>query len=269
MMDLQELITRGRFVFAGAPHRLKVFEMVNGRRTANDISNLTNRHANNVRRDLDTLSNLGLIEAKTNKDGKPVKIGRLPIYQKVALARTVSLSYFKGPAKVVASQIPIEKTTASRRKKNLEKPRVLSVPSEQEILDICKHGEDQIFEFKGQGIDVKKITREIGAMLNTRRGGLIFYGIDDEGTIQGADISKQKFDQPLQNSVHNTISPAAIIKLHSVSVLGYEIFVIVVPPWDKKDVYQYEGRVHLRKGTNVFVAKPEESKKLHRHQYVF
>jgi len=44
--------------------------------------------------------------------------------------------------------------------------------------------------------------------------------------------------------------------------------VVIVPPWNRSDVYQFEGRVLLRKGTNVFFAKPEESKKLHKGIYV-
>ena len=267
-MDLQELITRGRFLFTSAPQRLKVFELVNGRRTVKDIGVLMSRNVNSVRRDLDALRNADLIENKTDKDGNTLMTGRLPVYQKEPLARTVPLSYFNGPAKVVTPRSNADNTGRSRRKKTPKIPRILNVPSEREIIDICKHGEDQICEFKGQGTKANKITHKIGGMLNTRRGGLIFYGIDDDGTIRGSDISRQQFDQQLRNSVHHTISPAATINLHSVSVIGHEIIVIVVPPWNRKDVYQHDERVLLRKGTNTLPAKPEESKKLHRGQYV-
>jgi ATP-dependent DNA helicase RecG len=133
---------------------------------------------------------------------------------------------------------------------------------------MCKQGEDQNVEFKAAGTDVRKIVREIAAMLNTRNGGFIFYGVDDDGTIQGTDVSRQKLDQPLQNSVKSSIAPAAVVSLKSVHVIGSELLIVVVPPWNRKDVYQFDERVLIRKGTNVFGVRPEESKKLHRGEFV-
>jgi predicted HTH transcriptional regulator len=109
------------------------------------------------------------------------------------------------------------------------------------LLDICKNGEDQVFEFKGRGIVPNKIAREIGAMLNTRQGGIIFYGVEDDGTIQGSDVPRQKLDQAVQNSVKSNISPAAVVKLHTIKVLGHDLIAILVPPWNRKDAYHFEG----------------------------
>jgi predicted component of type VI protein secretion system len=265
-MDIQELITRGRFVFSKAEERLRVFGLVNGRRNTADIAKETRRHANNVHRDLQILLNSGLIQPKIGKAGEPLKIDGLPVYEKVPLARTIPIAYFRGPSKPLSRTPRTAKTNSSKSK--AKRPAPLAIPTETELLDICRSGEDQLYEFKGQGTDTKKIAREIAAMLNTRQGGVVFYGIGDDGTIQGSDLSRQKLDQALQNSVKNTISPAATIKLHSVRTLGHEIVAITVPPWNRKDVYHYDERVLLRKGTNVFAAKPEESKKLHRGEFV-
>ena len=108
----------------------------------------------------------------------------------------------------------------------------------------------------------------VGAMLNTRQGGIVFYGVEDNGDIQGSDLTRQQFDQMLQNSIKNSISPAAVVTLQSVSVLGSEILVVIVPPWNRWDVYQFDEKVLIRKGTNDFAAKPEELRKLHRGEYV-
>ena len=105
-------------------------------------------------------------------------------------------------------------------------------------------------------------------MLHTRQGGFIFDGVDDDGTVQGADVSRQRLDQALQNSVKNTISPAATVKLYTVKTLGHEVVVIGVAPWNRKDVYQFKEKILIRKGTNVFAAKPEEIRKLHRGEYL-
>jgi predicted HTH transcriptional regulator len=105
-------------------------------------------------------------------------------------------------------------------------------------------------------------------MLNTRQGGIIFYGIDDDGNIEGSDVTRQVLDQPLQNSIRSSISPAATVRLHAVQVMGSEIISIVVPPWNRKDVYQFDEKVLIRKGTNAFAAKPEELRRLHSGQYI-
>jgi predicted HTH transcriptional regulator len=261
-MDLQELIRRGRFIFADAPERLKLFSLVDGRRTADEIARRTKRRVNNVHRDLRSLSDLGLIEERT-KEGQVQKKDGFTLYEKTPLARAIPISYFTGVTKI---ERPKKSTVLERSKK--KRPQSLPVPSETDILDMCKKEEDQTVEFKAAGTDVRKVTKEIAAMLNTRQGGVILYGVDDDGTIQGSDVTRQKFDQPLQNSVKNSVAPAAVVTLKSVTVLGSEVLVVIVPPWNRKDVYQFDEKVYIRKGTNVFGVKPEELKKLHKGDYV-
>lgn len=246
-MDLQELISRGRFIFAGAPERLKLFALVDGRRTAKEMaSRLKGRHVNNIHRDLRLLCDIGLIQER-KKDGATQKRDGFTLYEKTPLARAVAVSYFSGPRKVNKPKLP-----GPPAKDRGKRPKPLPLPSENEILDMCKKGEDQTLEFKSAGTDVRKISKEIAAMLNTRDGGIIFYGVDDDGIIQGSDVSRQKLDQPLQNSVKNSIAPAATISLKAVTVLGSELLAVIVPPWNRKDVYQFDDRVLIRKGTNTF-----------------
>lgn len=268
-MDLQELITRGRFLFSNAPERLKVFELVNGRRSAAVIARSVGRHVNNVHRDLKLLSDSELIRPKLTRAGDVVKADDCLIHEKVPLARTLPVSLFRraveeGKQKRGAAQPRTRKRKVTPR----TKPVSLGVPTPNEMLDICKQGEGQTHEFKAAGAEMRKITREIAAMLNTSQGGMVFYGVADDGKIQGTDVSRQKFDQPLQNSVMNSINPAATVTLDSLVVMGTEILVVIVAPWNRSDVYQFDERVLLRKGTNVFAAKPEELRKLFRGEPV-
>jgi hypothetical protein len=261
-MDLQELITRGRFIFAGAAERLALYELVDGRQNTAQLAKRTRRHVNNVRRDLNKMRDAGLVQPKVDKNGSEVESSGFPVYEKVPLARTIPAYYFRG---VPASKhrVSDERTATARRSPS--RPKALPVPTEQEILDICKNGEDQMYEFKAAGTDARKLAREVCAMLNTKSGGIVFYGVDDDGTITGTDVPRQKLDQPLQNSIKNSISPAATVMLKAVSVMGTEVLVIVVPPWNRRDVYQFDERVLIRKSANVFGARPEELKRLHQH----
>lgn len=177
----------------------------------------------------------------------------------------VSLSYFQD----VAETSRLVKRTPTRKTKSA-KLGVIHVPSEKEILDICKNGEDQLYEFKVPGTDTPKITKEIAAFLHTKNGGIIFYGIDDDGTVIGSDIKRQEFDQKMQNSIRNTVSPQPNIETRQRNIMASAIIMVIIPPWDRKTIYQYtkDVRYYVRKGTNVFALQPDEIKKLSRGDYI-
>jgi predicted HTH transcriptional regulator len=266
--DLQELIFRGRFLMADAPERLRVFELVNGKRSTVEIPKTTKRHRNNVHRDLAKLLDAGLIQNRTVRGAALVR-DSVPIFEKVPLARTIPLRYFKAAAVSQAMHELEARPKGSHQRQHADKkPRPIPFPTEAEILDIARTGETQLYEFKAPGTDPRKITRELAAMLNTRHGGIVFYGIDDDGNIAGSDMKLQRLDQPLQNSIRNAISPSAAASLSTVRVVGADIIAIRVPPWNRKDVYQFDEKILLRKGTNVFAARPDEVRKLHSRQYV-
>ncbi len=267
MDSLQELISRGRFILADAPERLKTFETVNGRRNTAEIAEIVKRHINSIRRDLTLLSDAGLIQPLI-ENGQQIKKNGFPIFEKVPLARTIPVRYFSTPNRLPTKSNEARVPFTNSRKGQTRIPKPLTIPTEEEILQIANAGEDQFYEFKGQGTDTQKLTREIAAMLNTYQGGIVFYGIDDAGTIEGSEISQQKFDQPLQNSVRNAISPSATIEIRTVKVLGSNVIVIRVPPWNRKDIYQYNEKVLIRKGTNVFAAKPDELRQLHSGKHI-
>lgn len=236
-MDLQEFITHVRFIFSKAPERLRIFELVNGRRNTSDIARMCGRHANSVWRDLQLLSNGALSQPRVAKGGGPLKVDGFPVYEKVALARTVPTRYFRGPSNLLAVHSKVPRAAPSGRKSaKARRPTPLPLRNENELLDLCRQVEDQTCEFKGQGTDAARIACDIAGMLNTRQGGLILYGVDDNGTIQGSDKSRQKLDQEVQNSVRNTIAPATAVRLHTVNALGHDVVVIVVPPWNRKVV---------------------------------
>ena len=154
------------------------------------------------------------------------------------------------------------------RGKNLELIEKIPIPSKDEIKEICKKGESQIHEFKSKGIEATKLSKEICAFANTKSGGLIFYGVEDDGTIKGSDITTQELDPQLQNSIKNNIYPTIVIDLFQKEVNSVEIIIIRIPPWNRSDVYHFNDRVVISIGTNAFYAKDEQSKKLHSGTYI-
>ena len=257
-MQIQELVSRGRFIFSGAPKRLEVFKLINGKRSSREISKRTGRTLSSVLNDIKKMKDMGLIEPKMGVKGGSVRKDNCIVYEKVPLMRHIPISYFQGTNKIQK----FVKEVSKKPKRYALRP--LSIPSPAGILDICKDGETQIHEFKDSRVEIAKITKEIAAFLNTKNGGLLFYGIDDDGSIVGSDLRRQDFDQSLQNSIRNTISPQPNIKIEEKEVMGHKILIVVIPPWDRKNVYQYkkDGRYYIRKGTNVFVLTPNELTKL-------
>lgn len=260
-MEIQELVARGRILFSGAPARLEVFKLVNGKRSARELSIKLGRSANAILNDLLKMKDLELIFPKMDKDGEVIKRANSIVYEKAPLIRHIPISYFSDYTKIAKQSV---KAKALGVKAKFRKLPSLQMPSEAEILDICRHGEDQIYEFKAAGTDIQKLTKEGAAFANTKLGGIIFYGVEDDGTIAGTDKRKQELDQPLQNSIRNAVSPSLVVDMAEKDVLGHKVILIRIPAWNRKDVYQYEGRVYMRLGTNAFIAKPEQTKKLHK-----
>lgn len=259
MVDLQELIARGRMIFDGASRRLEVFELVNGSRSTKELARKTGRSLSAVDQDIETLRDVELIQEKKDGKGTVIKKDGSIVYEKTTLIKHVSISYFGD----VANTSKLVKKAPTGRAR-IAKSASIHVPLEHEILDICKRGEDQLYEFKAPGVAADKMSKEIAGILHTSGGGIILYGIDDDGTIIGADMRRQDFDQKIQNSVRNTVSPPPSIEIKERKVLGSAVLLVVVPPWDRKTIYQYtmDGRYYIRRGTNIFALKPEEIKKL-------
>ena len=127
-MDLQELITRGRMLFARAPGRLAVFELVNGRRSAADIGQELGRRANHVYEDVRRLEDAELVRPKLDGGGSPKKKGGWAVYEKTPLARTVSVRYFRNGSTPGASKRPSPRPSkAPAKRTRLRRP--LRLPS--------------------------------------------------------------------------------------------------------------------------------------------
>jgi DNA-binding Lrp family transcriptional regulator len=264
MADLQELISRARFIFSGAPKRFDVYNLINGKRSTKDISKKTGRSLSSVLQDIEKLKDLELIQERQFKNGFLKKDGA-SVFEKTPIIKHVSKSYFRD----VSSTSKLSKKRISKISRSQDLSSI-HIPSEGEILDICKEGEDQLYEFKSPGTKMEDISEEIAAFLHTKSGGILFYGIDDNGTVLGSDIRRQDFDQRIHNSIRNTINPSPTIDIKESHVMGAKIILVVIPSWDRQSLYQYtkKGRYLIRRGTNKFAIQPDELKKLSKGVYV-
>src|SRR2546427_12574784 len=143
MVDLQELIVRGRMIFDGASRRLEVFELVNGGRSTKEIARKAGRGLPAVDKDLGKIRDMELIQEKKDVKGNVIKKDEHTVFEKTPLIRHVPISYF---GNVANTSKLVSKTPKGQAK--ISKLASIHIPSENEILDICKIGEDQLYEFK-------------------------------------------------------------------------------------------------------------------------
>src|SRR5947199_3048615 len=164
MTDLQELITRGRMILAGAEKRLQAFELVNGGRSTKEIAKKMGRDLRSLDRDLGMIRDMELIQEKKDTNGKAIRKDGHTVYEKSPLIKHVPISYF-GP---VANTSKLVKTKPKGHTA-ISRTTSIHIPSENEILDICNEGEGQLYEFKAPGVSADKITKEISGFLHTKR----------------------------------------------------------------------------------------------------
>ena len=84
-MEIQELVSRGRILFSGAPARLEVFKLVNGKRSAKELSIKLGRSNIAILNDLLKMKDLELIFPKMDKNGEVIKKANSIVYEKAPL----------------------------------------------------------------------------------------------------------------------------------------------------------------------------------------
>lgn len=110
--------------------------------------------------------------------------------------------------------------------------------------------EDSVRQFKRQIDSQDHLASEIVAFLNTR-GGRIFIGVDDDGTIVG--LTPEDVDA-LANTVSNTcsdsVNPPCAVLTFNVSTTDGTVVVIEVPDGPDKPYQDRKKRFWLKKGAD-------------------
>lgn len=116
-----------------------------------------------------------------------------------------------------------------------------------EIKSLIGSGEGYNVEFKiSFPSKIKDVTGEICAFANAS-GVVIFIGVDDTNSIQGAVFNNAK-RSALQNSI-NEITPALHCEIYIVNVDEKDIVIIEVPSGVNKP-YVLSGVIYRRQGPN-------------------
>jgi len=124
--------------------------------------------------------------------------------------------------------------------------------NEQEALRLISEGESSRVEFKRKFTTFEKIARELIAFANSK-GGLIFFGVDDNGEIVGVKSEKET-EELLLETAKNYCEPEIDLKVYILEIEGKDVVIGEVRESSKKPhrIQDYQPNLNY-KTAKVFI----------------
>ncbi len=139
--------------------------------------------------------------------------------------------------------------------------------TKEEIIRLIEAGENSAVEFKTAEVKIDSLAKEIVAFSNTN-GGVIFLGVDDNGTITGL-IGKKNFEEWAANIARNNIIPAVHTQYYEVRVHDKKIGVLEVDKGKDKPYQTINHQFLIRVGSTNRVATQAELMRLFQQSGIF
>lgn len=117
---------------------------------------------------------------------------------------------------------------------------------EFELREILLNGEDTQNQFKRQIDSQDKLAEEIVAFLNTR-GGRIFVGVEEDGSIKGVT---QDLDNLISNTCNDSVKPPCNVHTTNVNTSEGLVVVIEVPNGDNKPYQDKRNQFWKKRGAD-------------------
>jgi len=117
---------------------------------------------------------------------------------------------------------------------------------EFELREILLRGEDSEHQFKRKLEDQDKLASEIVAFLNSR-GGRIFVGVEDDGSISGIT---GEMDNLISNTCNDSVKPPCQVYTENVSTSDGLVVIIEVPNGDNKPYQDKKNQFWKKKGAD-------------------
>ena len=125
----------------------------------------------------------------------------------------------------------------------------------KELKKIIKKGEGLSFEFKRTTGELKEALQSICAFLNGS-GGMVFFGVNHKGIIEGQQISEQTIHEI--TAAMTRFEPPAPIKIERIkTVKGREVIILIVKSDAETVPFTFDGRAFERVG-NTTRKMPQE-----------
>ena len=137
--------------------------------------------------------------------------------------------------------------------------------TDDQLAALFQGGESQAVERKRNAADGDALRRNVCAFANdlpgTGRPGVIFIGVEDDGSCAGLEIDDALLTRLAQIRSDGNIQPLPSIAVGKTTIAGCEVAAVQVAPALHPPV-RYRGRAWVRVGPTVQLASPEEERRL-------
>ncbi len=134
-----------------------------------------------------------------------------------------------------------------------------------DLQEIASKGESETFEFKRSTAEANTAARTLCAMLNGERGGMVLFGLENDGSIVGQEIGEQTHDR-IRAEIRK-IEPPVFPDLETVP-LSATRSVLVVRVSGGTGLYRYDYRPYERFGpTTSVMSETEYHRRLLEHMH--
>lgn len=126
------------------------------------------------------------------------------------------------------------------------------------FLDLIEQGEGLNVEFKQRFSSHEKIAKELIAFANTR-GGIIFFGVDDDKSIYGIDSEKSVL-YLVNEAAEKFCEPPVELKTDNLEIENKELLIVEVPESKNKPhrIQDYKNELELN-SSQVYVRINDKS----------
>lgn len=133
----------------------------------------------------------------------------------------------------------------------------------EDLRSIAARGESETIEFKRSTAEVNTAARTLCAMLNGQRGGMVLFGVGNNGAIVGQDIGEQTHDR-IRAEVRK-IDPPVIPELRTIPLSG-DSAVLVATVSGGTGLFRHDGKAYERFGpTTSVMSEAENQRRLLEH----
>lgn len=129
----------------------------------------------------------------------------------------------------------------------------------QDFQKLINQGESETVEFKRTLAETEKAIQEIASFVNTS-GGVLFFGVQDDGTVIGIDIGKNNLEK-LTNKITSLTDPVIYPSVAIENIDDKQIIVIKVDESVNKP-HLASGKAYKRVGKNTVQMQRDEYENL-------
>lgn len=120
--------------------------------------------------------------------------------------------------------------------------------TDSEIKKHIAQGEDSATQFKAAPIGVAKLAAELAAFTNSG-GGIIYFGVQDDGSICGLTHDQVKLlDTEISNAANDNVRPSVYIQTEFHTLDDKLILLVIVPEGISKPYMDKSGNIWVKSG---------------------